>query len=137
MDVERTASIVGLVGTVLLAAAVAVPAVVVESGAGPMAAYYASGPFGIAVVGLLALIEVIVLLSGRQERTDPAMAAGLAFVLSLAMLGISATWAFTIDPTVLFSFPEQYSWISNHRWAVLAAAALTVVGTAGYARSVV
>ena len=136
MDIERTAPAVGLVGSVLLAAAVAVPAVAIESGAGPMASYYASGPVGIAIVGLLALVEVIVLLSGRQERTDPATAAGLAFVLALTMLGISATWAFAIDPTVLFSFPEQYSWISYHRWSVLGAASLLFVGTAGYARSV-
>ncbi|KAB1196755.1 MULTISPECIES: hypothetical protein [Haloferax] len=137
MDVERFASTIGLVGATLLAVAVAVPAVAVESGAGEMAAYYAAGPFGISLVGMLALLEVIVFLSGRQERTDPAVAAGLAFVLSLSMLGLSVVWTFAIDPNVLFSFPQQYSWLSYHRWTVIGAAAITFVGAAGYARNIV
>ena len=134
---ERLASTVGLLGTLLLAVAVAVPAVAVEPGSGEMAAYYASGPFGISIVGMLALLEVIVFLSGRQERTDPAVASGLAFVMSLSMLGISVIWSISIDPNVLFSFPQQYSWLSYHRWGVVGAAAVTFVGAAGYARSVV
>ncbi|WP_416839215.1 hypothetical protein [Haloferax sp. DFSO52] len=137
MDVERLSSTIGLVGSLLLAVAVAVPAVAVEPGSGEMAAYYASGPVGLSLVGMLALLEVIVILSGRQERTDPAVAAGLAFVLSLSMLALSVVWSLSIDPNVLFSFPEQYSWLSSHRWAVIGAAAITFVGAGGYARSVV
>ncbi|KTG17066.1 DUF7548 family protein [Haloferax profundi] len=137
MDTERLAPTVGLVGAILLAIAVAVPAVAVEPGAGEMATYYASGPFGISIVGMLALLVVVVFLSGRQQRTDPAVAAGLAFVMSVAMLGLSVIWAFAIDPNVLFSFPEQYAWLSYHRWTVMGAAAVTFVGAAAYARNVV
>ncbi|KAB1188908.1 MULTISPECIES: hypothetical protein [Haloferax] len=137
MDTERLASTVGLVGALLLAIVIAVPAVAVEPGAGEMATYYASGPFGIAIVGMLALLVVIVFLSGRQERTDPAVAAGLALVMSVAMVGLSVLWSLTIDPTVLFSFPEQYAWLSNHRWAVVGASLVTFAGAAMYARNVV
>ncbi|WP_410765169.1 hypothetical protein [Haloferax sp. DFSO60] len=136
MDVERLAPTVGLVGAVCLVGAVALPGIVIAPGGGPTASYYASGPIGLSIVGLLAMLSVIVFLSGRQNRTDPATAAGLALVLSLAMLSIATIWAFSINPTVLFSFEQEYSWLEYHRWSVLAAALLTFVGAAGYARSV-
>lgn len=136
MDLERFAPTAGIIGALCLAAAVAVPGLAIESGAGPTATYYASGPIGLSLVGLLALLSIIVFLSGRQERTDPATAAGLALVLALAMLGLSAIWAFSIDSTVLFSFEQEYAWLEYHRLSVLGAAVLTVVGAAGYARSV-
>ncbi|ELZ91547.1 hypothetical protein C440_14574 [Haloferax mucosum ATCC BAA-1512] len=136
MDTERLAPTVGIVGSMLLAIAVAVPAVTVEAADGQVAAYYASGPVGISIVGMLALLEVIVFLSGKQARTDPAMASGLGVVLSLSMLGLATLWSVSIDPTVLFSFEQQYTWLTYHRWAVLGAAGVTFVGGAGYARSV-
>jgi len=136
MDAERLAPTVGIVGALLLALTIAIPAVTVEGGDGQVAAYYAAGPVGISFVGMLALLETVVFLSGRQERTDPATAAGLAFVLSLSMLGVAALWSFSIDPTLLFSFDQQYSWLTYHRWSVVAAAFVTFVGGAWYARGV-
>ncbi|AFK18742.1 hypothetical protein E6P09_08160 [Haloferax mediterranei ATCC 33500] len=136
MDAERLAPTIGLIGSILLAVAVAVPAVAVEASNGQMAAYYASGPVGLSIVGMLALLEVIVFLSGRQNRTDPATAAGLGVVLSLSMLGLAVLWSVSIDPTVLFSFEQQYAWLSYHRWTVIGAAAVALVGGVGYARSI-
>ncbi|MFC7204100.1 hypothetical protein ACFQJC_11295 [Haloferax namakaokahaiae] len=136
MDVERLAPTVGIVGALCLGVSVALPGIVVASGGGPTASYYASGPTGLSIIGLLALLAVIVFLSGLQGRTDAETSAGLALVLSLAMLGLTTLWAFSIDSTVLFSFEREYSWLEYHRWAVLGSALLTFVGAAGYARSV-
>jgi hypothetical protein len=41
-----------------------------------------------------------------------------------------------VDQTLLFSFPSQYAWIENHRWAVLGIAAAIPVVAAVYARDV-
>ncbi|RDI70944.1 DUF7548 family protein [Halopelagius longus] len=134
MNTESVASAVGAVACLLLAALVFAPALLVtQSGVG-VAAYYAAGPVGISVVGFLGLLGVVVFLAGRGGRTDPVTVAGLVVVVGLAMLGFALLWAVSIDSTLVFSFPPEYAWIENHRWAVVAVAAVVAVSAAAYAR---
>lgn len=103
----------------LLAAVVFLPLALV-SGAGPtLSAYYAAGPFGLTAVGLLALVAVVVFLSVSQPHTDELLFSGAALVVALGTLLLTVAWIATLDSTVLFSFPAEYAWIANHRWAVL------------------
>lgn len=134
MDLARTAPTAGIVACLLVLVVAFAPAVLVEaSGVG---AYYASGPVGLPAVGFLSALGVVVFLSGRQERTDPATVAGFTVVLGVAVLALSVLWAVSIDPTVLFSFPAEYAWLAWHRWAV-PVASLGVPASAGlYARAV-
>ncbi|ELZ26795.1 hypothetical protein C474_19180 [Halogeometricum pallidum JCM 14848] len=43
-------------------------------------------------------------------------------------------WALSVDRTLLFSFPAEYAWIENHRWAVAAVCAVIPVAAGVYAR---
>nr|WP_049987113.1 hypothetical protein [Halobellus rufus] len=136
MDLDAVAPKVGAVACLLLAVAVFAPALVITTSGTGVAAYYAAGPFGVSIVGALALFTVIVLLAGAQERSDPVTLSGVALVAGLAMLLFSLVWALSIDSTLLFSFPAEYAWIENHRWVVVGSAALVAVLTGAYARAI-
>ena len=134
---DTLAPSVGAVASLLLAVVVFAPALFVSAQSGLVADYYASGPVGVSIVGFLGLLSVVVFLAGAQDRTAPATVAGLTLVLGVAMLALALLWALTVDRTLLFSFPARYAWIANHRWAVVAVAALVPVAAAVYARDVV
>jgi hypothetical protein len=127
----------GAIACLLLAGIVFAPALLITTDGIGVAEYYAAGPVGVSIVGFLALFDVVVFLAGAQERSDPATLSGIAFVSGLAMLLFSILWAVSIDPTLLFSFPPEYAWIQNHRWAVVTVAALVAIAAASYARRVV
>jgi len=127
---------VGAVVCLLLAGVVFAPAIVVSAPGSGVAEYYAAGPIGISIVGVLALIDVVVFLAGDRERSDPATLAGVALVSGLAMVLFSLLWAMAIDQTLLFSFPAEYAWMENHRWIVVTGAAVAAIAAASYARSV-
>ena len=136
MQTEQVAPAAGVVGCLALVAAVLAPYALLSdpSGLGP---YYTSGPVGAGALAFLALLSIVVLLAGRRGRTDPPTAAGIAFVVSLAMLAIGALWALSVDSNVLFSFPPADAWIQYHRWLLLALTGVVFASTAAYARAVV
>jgi len=136
VDLGSLAPRLGAVTCLLLAGVVFVPAVIVSAPGNAVAVYYAAGPLGVSVVGMLALISVVVFLAGAQERSDPQTLAGFAVVSGVSMVLFSVLWAVSIDPTVLFSFPSEYAWIESHRWVVVAGAALSTLAAGGYAVSI-
>jgi hypothetical protein len=136
VDLDALAPRLGAVTCLLLAGVVFVPALIVSAPGNAVAAYYASGPLGVSVVGVLALVSVVVFLAGAQERSDPQTLAGVVVVSGISMVLFSVLWAVSIDPTVLFSFPAEYAWIESHRWVVVAGAALATLAAGGYATSV-
>ena len=125
----------GAIACLLLAGVVFAPAVLVSAPGNAVAAYYDSGPLGISVVGVLALVSVVVFLAGAQVRSDPQTLAGVVVVSGVSMVLFSALLACSIDPTVVFSFPAEYAWIESHRWAVVGAASLATLAAGGYATS--
>ena len=127
---------VGAVAALLLAGVVFVPAIVISAPGSGVAQYYAAGPIGVSVVGVLALIDVVVFLAGDQERSDPVTLAGFAVVAGIAMLLFSVLWALSIDTTLLFSFPAEYAWIEDHRWLVVTGTAVVTAAAGGFARGV-
>jgi hypothetical protein len=125
----------GAIACLLLAGVVFAPAALVSAPGTAVAAYYAAGPLGVSVVGVLALVSVVVFLAGAQERSDPQTLAGFAVVSGVSMVLFSVLWAVSVDPTVVFSFPAEYAWIESHRWAVVAVASLATLAAGGYATS--
>jgi hypothetical protein len=125
MQQARLAPLVGIVGCLGVFAALAYPYLVAGGSAG---AYYASGVVNPLVGGLLALVTVIVLAAGRQERTDPGFAAGAALVFGLFVVAILAAWGVTarID-TVAVS--------QHHRWITAGVAVLIPAGGLWFARA--
>ncbi|RLM59448.1 hypothetical protein DVK02_01495 [Halobellus sp. Atlit-31R] len=136
MDLKSVAPTIGAIVCLVLAGVVFAPALVISAPAAGVAEYYASGPIGVSVVGVLALLDVVVFLAGAQERSDPQTLAGFALVSSLAMVVFSLLWALSIDPTLLFSFPAEYAWIETHRWIVVTGAAVAAIAAGSYARGV-
>jgi hypothetical protein len=133
MDFRSLAPRLGAVAALLLAGVVFVPALIVSAPGNAVADYYAAGPFGVSLVGVLALLSVVVFLAGAQNRSDPQTVAGVAAVSGLSMTLFSILWAVSIDPTVLFSFPSEFAWIESHRWVVVGGASLTALAAGGYA----
>jgi len=106
------------------------PLVLVTGTGSTLGAYYSAGPFGLTAVGLLAVVAAVVSLSAGQPHTDAVTITGIAVVVALGTLATAVAWLLLLDQTVLFSFPAEYAWIENHRWAVLAGA-LALAGASG------
>jgi hypothetical protein len=134
MEAEDVAPLVGSAACVACVAALVAPFVLVPNAGSELGLYYAFGPVGGTAPGFLAPIAVVVFLAGRRGRTDPVTAAGLTLVLGLAMLAIVASWAFAVDPELVFNFPV--AWMGYHRWVVVAVTTAIPASAGVYARAV-
>lgn len=124
---RQVAPLLGVVACLLVIGALAAPYVLVEGETAGL--YYGSGLLNPLIVGLLALVSVVVFAAGREERADPALAAGVTLTFGLFMVLLSLAWALTVRVDV--AGPE----LANHRWG-LVAVTLGVPGAAAwYARS--
>ena len=119
-----------------LAGVVFAPALLLSTADVGVADYYAAGPIGLSIVGVIALFDVIVFLSGREGRTDQITVAGLVLVSAAAMTIFSLLWATTITPTLISGFTADNAWIAFHRWIVSAGAFAIFVSAALYTQSV-
>lgn len=124
MQHDRVAPLVGIVGCLAVLAVLAYPYLAIE-GTG---AYYGSGVVNPLVAGFLALPTIVVLAAGREGRTDPDFAAGVAVVFGLAILALLALWAATVRIDAVLIDP-------NHRWLAVAVSLLVPAGAAWFARS--
>lgn len=127
MDDLRLAPTVGIVACLAVLAALAAP-VFLPEGAGNVADYYGSGAINPLIAGVFALVSSIVLAAGREKRTDPGLAAGIALALGLFMTVIVLVWAVTVRIDVI-------EIVTYHRWVVVAAAAFVPVSAAWFARA--
>ena len=132
MDLDAPADAGKLAAVVAAALALVTfaPLVLVTGTGSTLGAYYSAGPFGLTAVGLLAVVAAVVSLSAGQPHTDATTLSGVAVVVALGTLATAVAWVLLLDQTVLFSFPAEYAWIENHRWAVLAGA-LALAGASG------
>ncbi|WP_129115069.1 DUF7548 family protein [Halegenticoccus tardaugens] len=135
MDTEEVASTAGVVACLILLAAVVVPYGVLTAPAHRIGEYYASGPVGANVLAFLALVGAVVFLAGRNGRTEPDLAAGIALVLGLSAFGLATLWALSVEQAVIFSFPAADAWIESHRWVTVAASAFVALAAVVYSRA--
>lgn len=136
MDLADAASTAGIAGCVATLLALAAPyALIGEPGTG-LSVYYASGPVGVGGVAFLAVLLVVVFLSGKEGRSAPDTVAGVALVGSLGLLALALLWALAVNPDNVFSFPADAEWMTSHRWIVLACAGVVPLSAAAYAKAV-
>ncbi|MFD1599458.1 DUF7548 family protein [Halobellus rarus] len=135
VDADSVAPRLGAIACLLLAGVVFAPALLISVPGAGVADYYAAGPIGVSIVGVLALLDVVVFLAAAQERSDPVTLAGVALVSALAMVLFSLLWALSLDQTLLFSFPAEYAWIENHRWIVVTGSAVVAIAAGSFARA--
>lgn len=125
MDSVRVAPLVGIVGCLGVLVALLYPYLAAD---GAVGLYYGSGVVSPLVAGMLALITIIVLAAGREERTDPEIAAGAGLVFGLFIVGLSLGWGLTTRVDVL-TISEL------HRWSVPAVGGLVPIASLWYARA--
>ncbi|QLG62676.1 DUF7548 family protein [Halorarum salinum] len=136
MDLADAAPTAGIAGCLATLLALAAPYALISDPGTGLSVYYASGPVGAGGVGFLAVLLVVVFLSGKRGRTAPDTVAGVALVASLGLVALALLWALAVDPENVFSFPADAEWMTSHRWVVLACAAVVPLSAAAYARAV-
>ena len=122
MDRTRLVPTVGILACLAFLGALAAPL-----GSPSTGVYYSSGALNPLIGGLLALVTVIVFAAGRQRRTDPSLAAGVALAFGLVITVTAIAWASTARTDVLSITPY-------HRHALAGTAAAVPVVAAWYAR---
>lgn len=125
MDGVRLAPLVGIVGCLGVIGALLYPYVAAD---GAVSLYYGTGAVTPLVAGLLALVSIIVLAAGREDRTDPALAAGAGLVFGSFIVALLLAWAMTTRVDVLTI--SQY-----HRWVLPVVGLLVPIGSLWYARA--
>jgi hypothetical protein len=126
MDDLRIAPIVGIVGCLAVLLALGAPYVLVEDASG-IGLYYGSGAVNPLLAGLFAAVTFIALAAGREGRSDPAMAAGVALVLGAVVTVIAVAWALTVRVDVV-------AIDTAHRWVVAGVSVFVPAGAAWFAR---
>ncbi|ACV10282.1 conserved hypothetical protein [Halorhabdus utahensis DSM 12940] len=118
MDRRRLVPAIGILACLSFLAALAYP-----FATGSVSTYYTSGTIDPLFGGLLALVTVIVLAAGREDRTDPALAAGVGLALGLLIAIMTVGWLLTARSDVI-----SITWL--HRYALTGtAASIPVVAT--------
>jgi len=137
MNLADSAPVGGVVACLALLSVLAAPFVLIAGAGTGLGVYYSSGPVGAAGVAFLAVLLVVVFLSGRQERRPESTVAGIALVAGVGLLALATAWALAVDVQNLYSFPQSATWILWHRWLVVGVAALVPLSAGAFAKAVV
>lgn len=133
MEPERALPYLGAVASLVFTVVAAAPYVRITEQSELVGAYYAAGPFGLTGAIFLAILGVVIFLSGVRGQADPTLVAGIMLAVGLAIFGLTAAWTLLMPSEVIYSFPPQYDWLEYHPWATLVASGLIAGGAAGYA----
>lgn len=135
MERIRLAPLVGIVGSLAVLGLLAVPYAVVRTSPGTaVATYYGTGAVNPLFGGVLALVTTIVLAAGREERTDPVLAAGVALSLGAFLFGLTVLWAATVPLEVVLGIDAPTA-LQYHRWVIAAVAGTVPVSSGWWART--
>ncbi|MFB6117585.1 hypothetical protein [Halosegnis sp.] len=136
MDEVRAAPTVGIVACLLVVAVLLLPYLLITSG---VTAYYDAGAITPLAAGLFALVGVIVFAAGREERTDPSLAAGAGLVFGLFAVLVCGVWAATVPASVPLQLGTadtiSATLLEFHRFMLVGAAALVAVAGGWYAKT--
>lgn len=132
MERHRLVPSIGVVAAVAVVLLLSVPYAVVGDPSG-VGTYYGEGGINPLVAGLFALVSIIVFAAAREERADPALAAGAALVLGLFSFAIVTAWALTVPVGVVTQF-ETSALFEFHRFATAIVSLAMPVAAAWYAR---
>lgn len=136
MDGIRLAPTAGIAASVAFLAVLVLPYLLVTT-PGAAATYFGVGPLNPLFAGLFALVNVIVFAAGREDRSDPAVAAGAALVMGVAVVAIVGLWVLASPSEVILSLDETgvVQWLEYHPLAVLAVALGQPASAAWYSRA--
>ena len=132
MDARRLAPTLGIVSCLLVLCVLAIPYLVVGD-ATTVNFYYAEGAIDPLVTGLLCATAIIVFAAGRQGRTDPGIAAGVAVAFGVFVALVAVVWALTIPEQVVLQLSRN-AFLEYHRSALVVASAGVLTSGLWYAR---
>lgn len=132
MELDRLAAYVGAGTCVALVAVLAAPFALLEQPGTGLSVYYRSGPIGAAGIAFLAVIGIVVFLSGERGSADAVTVAGIAVTIGVVLALLTLSWALAVDPENVLSFTAE--WMAWHRWVVVGLAVLVLASAGVYAR---
>lgn len=124
---RQIAPLAGVVACLLVLGVLTVPYFLTDSSTASL--YYDSGLLHPLVAGLLAVVLIVVFAAGREGRTDPALAAGIALTFGLFMVFLALAWALTMRVDIAGAS------LADHRWALVVVTFTVPVTATWYARS--
>lgn len=133
MEKVRLAPLVGILAAILTILLLVGPYLLVQT-PGAIGTYYRSGAITPFVTGLFAVLSILVLAAGREERTDPAMAAGATLVMGTFGFLAAILWAITVPIDVVTQMSTDEI-IAYHRWALVIAALGIPLSAGWFART--
>jgi hypothetical protein len=133
MDARRLAPTLGIASCLLVLVVLAVPYLVVGNGTA-VNFYYAAGAIDPLVVGLLCAVAIIVFAAGRQGRSDPGIAAGVALAFGAFVVLVASLWALTVPEQVVLQLSRN-ALLGYHRSALVLATVGVLAGGLWYARA--
>jgi hypothetical protein len=134
MDLDRLLAYAGAGACVALLVVLAAPFTLLEQPGTGLGVYYQSGSVGAAGPAFLALVGIVVFLSGERGSADPVTVAGIAITLAVGIALLTLWWALAVDPDNVLSFTA--AWMGWHRWLVVALSLLVLASAGAYAREV-
>jgi hypothetical protein len=135
MQRVRLAPLVAIAGCLLVVVVLAVPYLFFQTAPGTTVdLYYGSGAVNPLVAGGLAFVATLVLAAGREERTDPLLAAGVGLALGVFVFLIALAWVLTVPDDVYVGISASDIG-KQHRWFLALAALVPPVASAWWART--
>ncbi len=134
MELSRPAAGAGVAASLGVLLALAAPYALISDPGTGLSLYYGAGPVGAGAIAFLAMMSAVAFLAGTRGAASPDVAAGVALVLGVALLGLSVLWGTGVSLEVVYSFPAD--WMGWHRWLVVGVASVVPVSAAVYARAV-
>ncbi|WP_254537562.1 DUF7548 family protein [Halomarina litorea] len=136
MERTRLAPTVGIAACLALVVVLVVPFALVRT-PGAVATYYSSGAVNPLFAGLFALVAVIVFAAGREDRSDPALAAGAALVFGLFIVAFCVVWLASGPTEVILSLDETglVQTLQYHPYVVTLVSLFVPAAAAWYARA--
>ncbi len=135
MERTRLAPTVGIAACLVFVAVLVVPFALVAT-PGAVTTYYSTGLVSPLFAGLFALIGVIVFAAGREDRSDPALAAGAALVFGGFIVLFAVLWLAGGPSDVILSLDEGglVESLQYHPYVVLLVSLAIPAAAAWYAR---
>lgn len=136
MEAARLAPTAGIAACLAFLVALVVPYLLVAT-PGAVNTYYGVAALNPLFAGLFALVTVIVFAAGREDRSDPALAAGAALVLGGAVVLFVVVWLLGDPATVVLSLDESgpVQYLQYHPVALLVVALALPASAAWYVRA--
>jgi hypothetical protein len=133
MDARRLAPTLGIGFCLLVLVVLAIPYLLVGEST-TVSFYYANGAIDPLVAGLLCAVTTVVFAAGREDRTDPGIAAGVGLAVGAFVALIAIAWALTVPEELVLQLSRN-DLLAYHRSALVLVSVGVFASGLWYARA--